>query len=164
MRKDTDNSFDLETYARITLGFGLAASIPAIYGLLSTLYHAVVDGSVMVFSVGRYETSRSVVPWPQAWARFLGFAMLVSCGMVWLASKESRRLWWLAVALSAFGFPLVLFSQWFTTLRGTLMFSGIATFVAVAYVVDRRYGRLAATALIVFAVSVLVWRYMALNF
>lgn len=164
MHKVDDDSSDLKTYAKVVLGFGIAASLPAIYGLLSTVYHAAAEGSVMVFSIGRYETARSIVPWPQAWARFLGFAMLVSCGLVWLGSKGDPRRWWFAVGLSALGFPLVMFSSWFTTLRGTLMFTGIASVVALAYLLDDKYGRMAAASFLLVVVAVLVWRYMALNF
>ena len=163
MHSDIRQPSKFETYAKVIVGFGAAASVPAIYGLLSSLYYAFAEGNVMVFSVGRYETSHSVVPWPQAWARFLGFTMLVGCGITWLLSARSRRMWWLAFTLSVLGFPLILFSQWFTTLRGTAMFLGIAGFVALAYVVDWKVGRVAATLLILFAVSMLVWRYVALN-
>lgn len=164
MSQEIDDLIDFKTCAKVVLYCGVAASLPAVYGLLSTVYHAIADGAVMVFSIGRFETSRSVVPWPQAWARFLGFSMLASCGVVWLGSKDRTRQWWFAAALSALGFPLVMFSQWFTTLRGTLILSSIASVVALAYSIDRKYGRFASASLLALVVAFLVWRYEVLNF
>ncbi|MEO8024203.1 hypothetical protein [Polaromonas sp.] len=149
------NQPSLKFSAQFALAVAGVLFLPALWSLGSAFWSAATTGQVLVLSVGRYETSHSMVPWPQGWARFAGpFVLALSLSM-WATSKSAQRvtLWWFSAALGFVGIVLLLFSQWFVSWRGVLWFCSLTAFVALSFYIGSKFGRIAMVAfmLIVFA-------------
>jgi len=146
--------------ARFVLATAAVLLLPAIWSLVSAVWSASTNGQVLVLSVGRYETSRSMVPWPQGWARFVGPAFLVLSLSMWSASKSVQQvaLWWLSAALSFVGIALLLFSQWFVSWRGSLLFCGFAAFIGGSFFIGSKFGRIAMVAFMLGVFALVGWQ------
>ena len=152
----------LEFHAKFALAIAGILVFPAIWSFFSAIWSAATTGQVLVISVGRYETARSLVDWRSGWARFAGPVLLVGSLFLWGASgeKKSRAWWWLAAALSTIGIALLLFSRWFTTVHGFSWFMGMLAFTATTLYVGNRFGRVAAILIVLLAFGFIAWRAM----
>lgn len=101
----------------LSLGFGAILLLPALYSLASGLYSAFTDGNVLVISIGRYETSRELVPWQAGWARFAGPIVLMASLLAADGSRGVTLRWWLAGIGASCAMILLAFSRWFTIYR-----------------------------------------------
>jgi len=147
-------------YAQFVLAIAGLLVLPAIWSLLSAVWSASTTGDVLVISIGRYEVSRSLVPWPQGWSRFAGPIALVTSLFLWSRSKagDRTRLWWFSVALAMVALALLLFSQWFTSWRGVLWFGGILVFITAVMFIGNKLGRLTAVAFVAIVFGFIVWK------
>jgi len=154
------NRVPLKFAAQFVIAAAAVLLLPALWSMFSAVWSAVTTGNVLVVSVGRYETSRALVPWPNGWARFIGPLLLFSSFLVWVASKSGERVavWWLSAALASVGFLLLLFSQWFTSWRGCLWFGSIAALLVLALYLGNRFGRFAGVLVVVGVFAFILWQ------
>ncbi|WP_157609098.1 hypothetical protein [Variovorax sp. Root411] len=150
------NHPSLQQYGKVALAAGAILLLPALWSFGSAVWSAGTTGEVLVISVGRYETSRDFVPWVHGWARFAGPLALVSAVALW-ALRGSP--WWLPALLSAAGLALLLFSKWFTSPMGAVVFCTMMAYLVLAAFVDRRMGRLAAIVMLLSTVASMLWIY-----
>jgi hypothetical protein len=146
------------TWAKFVLGLAALALLPALWSLGSALISAVGSGEVLVISLGRTSTSRTMVPWQQGWARFAGPLLLTVSLALWVVAEKRSTQWWLSALLAAMALSLLAFSMWFTSLRSTLGFLGFAAFIAATFAANRYFGRKGAYAVILVAAVAFVWR------
>lgn len=123
----------------VALGFGALFLLPAFYSLLSAIASAVATGEVLVISVGRTETYRKMVPWPQGWARFAGPPLLLLALVTWDGSRGITARWWFSGTLAALAIVLLAYSAWFTSWGGSAGFTGLCAFIAVAFLLERKW-------------------------
>ena len=154
------NTPSLKFSAQFVLAVASVLLLPALWSLFSAIWSAAITGEVLVLSVGRYETSRSLVPWPQGWARFVGPVLLASSLSIWVASSSPLRVagWWFSAALAFVGIVLLLFSQWFTSWPGTLGFCSLVAFIAVSFYVGSTFGRIAMVVFILVVFALVGWQ------
>jgi hypothetical protein len=154
------SSPSLKLGAQFVLVAAGALLLPALWSWFSAIWSAATTGQVLVLSVGRYETSRSMVPWPQGWARFVGPVALASSLSLWLASKSAQRiaLWWSSAAIGFVGIVLLLFSQWFVSWRGSVWFSSFAVFIALSYYLGSKLGRVAMIIFMLAVFAIVGWQ------
>ncbi len=148
----------VEFYAKFSLAVAALLALPAAWSFLSAIYFAATTGEVLVISLGRYETAREMVAWPNGWSRFVGPVLLFAALGVWGGSGKGSRMWWVSAALSTLGLVLLLFSKWFTSWHGTLWFMGLVAFIAVTLYAGNKFGRLAAYAIVVLVFGLILWR------
>jgi hypothetical protein len=133
--------------------------LPAMWSLGSAVVSALSSGEVVVISVGRYETSHSLVPWRKGWARFVAPPILVLSLCLVAVSARGERRWWAGAALSVVGLALLFYSAWFSSAGGAAAFAGMSAFIALCAYVDRSFGRAIAFALMLATVLGLVFLY-----
>lgn len=147
--------------ARIALTFGFIALLPALWSFVSAIGSAASTGQVLVISVGRTETSRSLVAWPLGWARFAAPPLLLAGVLMRVLTGSVRTpWWWSSVLLTTTALALLLFSQWFTTLGRTVFLLCLFGYVGLAYVVDLKLGRKSVVVLLFATVAVLLYAYL----
>lgn len=150
------NRLSLEQYGKAAFAAGAILLLPALWSFASAIWSAATTGEVLVISVGRYETSRELVPWAHGWARFAGPLALTAAVATWLFRRSP---WWPPALLAAAGLALLLFSKWFTSPVGAVAFCGMMVFFALAAIVDRRMGRLTTTVMLLSTVGLMLWLY-----
>jgi hypothetical protein len=146
----------LQQYGKVAFAAGAVLLLPALWSFGSAVWSAATTGEVMVISVGRYETSRDFVPWVYGWARFAGPIALLSAVALW-ALRGSP--WWPPALLSAAGLALLLFSKWFTSPMGAVVFCTMMAYLMLAAFVDKYVGRFAAAAMLLSTVALMLWMY-----
>lgn len=152
--------YGLTVAAQLSLALGVVALIPALWSFASAIWSAATTGQVMVISVGRYETSREFVAWPLGWARFVGPLILLAALGVRLAVPQALGArWWASATLAALALVLLLFSKWFTSIGGIIVFVSILALGVFASFVDKRFGRAAALLLLFGTVAILLCIY-----
>lgn len=156
----TSEPLTLKFAAKFVLAAAVLLMLPALWSLLSAIWSAVTTGQVLVLSVGRFETSRSMVPWPQGWARFVGPLALFASLCLWLVSISTQRalVWWLSALLAFVGILLLMYSQWFTSWRGVVWFCSLTTFIASAYYIGSRFGRTAMAVFMLATFALVGWQ------
>lgn len=135
--------------------------VPATYSLFSAIYSAFSTGEVLVISLGRTETYRRSVSWPDGWARFIAPILLVLSLFMSDGSRGITQRWWLAAGGTAVALLLLGFSAWFTSVNGALAFAGLAGFIAIAAYIDRKIGRRAALSFVVVGWIAIIWKIVA---
>lgn len=147
--------------AQITLTFGFIALLPALWSFVSAIWSATTTGQVLVISVGRTGTSRSLVAWSLGWARFAAPPLLLA-GLLMRVLTGSVRThwWWSSVLLTTTALVLLFFSQWFTTLGGTVFFLCLLGYVGLAYVIDLKIGRKSVVVFLFATVALLLNVYL----
>jgi hypothetical protein len=138
------------------------AIIPALISFLIAVWSAVTTGHVLVVAIGKTETARQLVPWSLGWARFASPLVLVAAGAAYPGDSSPTNLRSvLFSALAITGIGMLCYSLWFTTLRGMLLFYGLALYVASAYFIDLVFGRRAVVFMLVATVAMLLYVYAA---
>jgi hypothetical protein len=150
----------LEFYAQFILALAGLLALPAIWSFFSAAYFGATTGQVLVISIGRYETARESVAWIDGWARFVSPIVLVMSLRIWACSTRGARAWWIAVAFALVGLFLLLFSKWFTTLNGVMVFAGLNAFIAVTLYAGKRYGRSISYLIIALGLGIFLWRVL----
>lgn len=148
-------------WVALALGLGVLMALPALFSLISAIHQAATTGEVLVISLGRTATARETVPWPQGWARFVGPVVLIASLCTFDGSRGVSARWWLAGTGVALGLWLLAFSRWFATVNGTLVLMGLHGFLALAFFVDRKFGRAPALGVIIAGAALAVWAVAA---
>lgn len=146
----------LKQYGKATFAAGAILLLPALWSFVSAAWSAATTGEVLVIGLGRYETSRALVPWMNGWARFAGPLALIAAVALWTLRTAS---WRAPALLSAAGLALLLFSKWFTSPTSAMTFCGMMAYLALAAAVDRRMGRFATTVMLASTVGLMLWLY-----
>lgn len=159
--RENDWRFPWVVAAQITLTFGFIALLPALWSFVSAIWSAVTTGQVLLISVGRTGTSRSLVAWSLGWARFAAPPFLLA-GLLMRVLTGSARTpwWWSSVLLTTTALVLLFFSQWFTKLGGTVFFFCLLGYVGLAYVIDLKIGRKSVVVFLFATVALLLHVYL----
>jgi hypothetical protein len=146
----------------VTLALRLAwvAALPALYSLLSALWHAFFGGEVMVIAIGWTGIRTELVPWPRGWARFAGPVLLLFSLLACGASRGATLRCWAAGVAAATALVLLGQSAWFTTVHGTMVFALFGTWMAAVFAVAYRLGRTAAILFILLSAGSFLWRFV----
>ncbi|MDR6860867.1 hypothetical protein [Variovorax guangxiensis] len=120
-------------YGTLVFAAGAVLLLPAVWSFFSAVWSAMTTGQGpdCADRVGGFSDSR---PQPSLVA--------------------SRR-------VSVVGLALLLFSRWFTSLGGAALFTSMAAYIALAAFVDRKFGRGAATAMLLATVALIVYVYVS---
>jgi hypothetical protein len=149
----------LTTYAAWTAAI---LFVPALVSALLASWSAWSDGHIALYSVGKTETTRELVPWVQGWSRLLSPIVLVAAAVVYPTREHaSAARLLLFVVLATAGSSILIFSLWFKSASGILVLAALLTFVALAHFIDQRFGRRASLSLIVVTAAALVAAYAA---
>ena len=140
----------------------ILALLPSVISLAFAVWSAASTGQVTVISLGNTATSHALVPWRQGWARFGSTPVLIAALYAHQSpgQKSSLRIA-ASMLLAVTGVGMLCFSQWFTSLGHAMLFYGLCGYLLLAHFVDARFGRAAATVLLLASVSILLYIYAA---
>jgi hypothetical protein len=133
--------------------------LPALWSLGSAIHSALSTGQVLVISLGRYETYRTLVPWTAGWARFVAPPLLLVSLLLVGTSAAGERRWWAGATISLLGLVLLFFSAWFVSAGSAAAFVAGNVFIALCFYVDRRFGRGYAFTLMLLSILAAVFWY-----
>jgi hypothetical protein len=113
------------------------------YSLIDAIAQAHSTGVVEVFPRAR-RLPRERVPWPQAWAYFLGALAFVVASVLWLFHEFRRASVVLEIiAIYVVGVHLFMLSGNLASLAGTAGIVGLLFSIAAAFLVSHKFGRVA---------------------
>ena len=120
------------------IAFGIFVCALALWSLTGSIFHAATVGTVTL--------EDDDVPWPNAWAYFVGLFCLVGAGASSIAAAlVDSRLVSVVLLLLFLGWLLFTLSPLLSSLLGAAMVFGMTAVLVVTYYVDKYLGKLEAS-------------------
>lgn len=143
--------------------FCVVVGTAATWALGQAIWDAMETGLVSL--PGRRGHPRPVVPWPAAWAYFLGTFCIAGALLFSRALPRESDKYAIygfgATLITCLGYLLFFLSYVLTSLTLIALFIGVATAGVVVIYVERKYGRAYAVVLAVASIAFFIWALQA---